>query len=491
MKYTVTIQQPVQAERRPGLEQQLTERFNLSPEQAARLSDRRAGRLMKPTSRARAELLLDVFQLAGAAVALEEVPEDTMMMGEPFQGVAAAPPAAPFGRADAQDEALLAPLLSAPAWPSPLEPLDSPFATPAPQAGFAHLGGTATAVAPSVMDAAVWPAASTAPDLKWSAGLSDTLPASGAPVPEAPVDDVWSDFTGALAVSGTPPTASIGADTVSPAGPPVLPVVLPTVAADAAPRMPRRSLTQQLTLGTLAPLALSSAAALLLLGGTLPGMARQAQQQQAQTLAAAVGTTLGSGAALNAQLGAVVATPGVGFVRAETPGRPTILRAQDAGVGRRGGELTAWLGQHPNGGSIQLGETRYVVAQAAFRRTASGGVEVLPAGAVAEAPVFRRVVVGVPDVQSSALLTNALLLVLFAALLGLGLALAFARRAARQITDPLDRLLKAADAISMGNLSRPVTADRNDEIGDLAQALERMRQSLEAAMERLRRRRKG
>ena len=206
-----------------------------------------------------------------------------------------------------------------------------------------------------------------------------------------------------------------------------------------------------------------------------------------------MGTTLGNGAALNAQLGAVVATPGVGFVRAETPGRPTILRAQDAGVGRRGGELTAWLRQHPNGGRVQLGETRYVVAQAAFRRTASGGVEVLPAGAVADAaaPVLRRVVVGVPDAQSSALLTNALLLILFAALLGLGLALVFARRAARQITEPLDRLLKAADAISMGNLSRPVMADRNDEIGDLAQALERMRQSLEAAMERLRRRRKG
>ena len=264
MKYTVTIQQPVQAERRPGLEQQLTERFNLSPEQAARLSDRRAGRLMKPTSRARAELLLDVFQLAGAAVALEEVPEDTMMMSEPFQGVAAAPPAAPFGRADAQDEALLAPLLPAPAWPSPLEPADSPFATPAPQAGFAHLGGTATAVAPSVMDTAVWPAASTAPDLSWSAGLSGTLPASAAP--EAPVEDVWSDFTGALAVSGTPPTASAGVDTVSSAGTPVMPVVLPTVAAEAGPRMPRRSLTRQLTLGTLAPLALSSAAALLLLG---------------------------------------------------------------------------------------------------------------------------------------------------------------------------------------------------------------------------------
>jgi HAMP domain-containing protein len=47
----------------------------------------------------------------------------------------------------------------------------------------------------------------------------------------------------------------------------------------------------------------------------------------------------------------------------------------------------------------------------------------------------------------------------------------------------------AADKISLGQLDTPVSAERNDEIGDLARALERMRLSLEAAMERLRKRR--
>lgn len=490
MKYTVTIQQPVPPERRPGLEQQLSERFNLSPEQAARLCDRRAGRLMKPTSRARAELLLDVFQLAGAAVALDEVPEDTMMMGEPFQGVAPAPAAAPFGRADTRDEAMLAPLLAAPAWPSPLEataaqpsarvepearlgaqPDFSGFAGMAPVAGAASFAGAATAVAPPVSDAAVWPPV--------------------AAVAEDPAADVWSDFTGSLTMGGDAPAGSAGASAASVVPAPVMPVMLPDMAGDTRPAGPRRSLALQLTLGTLAPLALSSAVALAALGLTLPGMAQQAAQQQAQTLAAAVGTGLGGAQAVNAQLGALVAAPGMGFVRAESAGGQTVLRAQDAAVGRQGQALTAWLDQNPSGGVIELEGGRYVVAQAAFRRTAAGGVEVLPAGAAADAPVFRRVVVGVPDTQSGTLLRNALLLVLLAALLGLGLAWVVARRAARQITEPLGRLLKAADDISMGNLSRPVHADRNDEIGDLAQALERMRQSLEAAMERLRRRRKG
>ena len=54
MKYTVVIRQPVPDDLRPRLEEQLVERFGLSPEQAQRLAARRAGRLMKPTGRARA-----------------------------------------------------------------------------------------------------------------------------------------------------------------------------------------------------------------------------------------------------------------------------------------------------------------------------------------------------------------------------------------------------------------------------------------------------
>lgn len=491
MKYTVTIQQPVQEERRRGLEQQLTERFNLNAEQAARLAGRRTGRLMKPTSRSRAELLLDVFQLGGAAVALEEVPEETRMMQEPFQGLAPSAAASAFGRSEAPDEAFLAPLQPAPAWPAPMEEasaepvsvaVPSSFGAPpvAFTSGGAALSGGGSAVAvPTAVAATADPFA-------------------------GPPADVWSDFTGSLTMTDAVPAVPAGGvDQPSTA---VVPVVIPAVTADAGPTLPRRSLTRLLALNTLAPLALSSVAALGLLTLTLPAVQRQAAQSQAQTLAAAVGAGLGGGAQpnsqqpsspqlsgqqLGAQLGAVVATPGVAFVRAELPGGPAILRAQDADVGRQSRELSAWLGRHPKGGTLKLGGSEFMVAQAVFRTTAAGKAELLPAGAATDAGVLRRVAVGVPAAQAGSVLTTALLLVLLAALLGLFLASLLTRRSARQITGPIDRLVKAADAISMGDLSRPVQAHQNDEIGDLAQALERMRQSLEAAMERLRRRRKG
>lgn len=76
MKYTVLIRQPVPEEIRPQLEEQLVSRFGLSAEQAQRLAARRSGRLMKPTSQARAELLVQVFESVGAQVSLEEVRAD-------------------------------------------------------------------------------------------------------------------------------------------------------------------------------------------------------------------------------------------------------------------------------------------------------------------------------------------------------------------------------------------------------------------------------
>ena len=50
------------------------------------------------------------------------------------------------------------------------------------------------------------------------------------------------------------------------------------------------------------------------------------------------------------------------------------------------------------------------------------------------------------------------------------------------------RLVSVADRISLGNLDEPVTVAGRDDLRDLAEALEKMRQSLQAAVERLRRR---
>lgn len=59
---------------------------------------------------------------------------------------------------------------------------------------------------------------------------------------------------------------------------------------------------------------------------------------------------------------------------------------------------------------------------------------------------------------------------------------------ARALTRPILRLTAVADAISRGETSEPVAgADRGDEIGGLARAIERMRASIDMAMRRLRR----
>lgn len=58
----------------------------------------------------------------------------------------------------------------------------------------------------------------------------------------------------------------------------------------------------------------------------------------------------------------------------------------------------------------------------------------------------------------------------------------------KSITKPIVFLTESADQISMGSLNASVNVDREDEIGDLANAIERMRESLKAAIERLRKR---
>ena len=60
---------------------------------------------------------------------------------------------------------------------------------------------------------------------------------------------------------------------------------------------------------------------------------------------------------------------------------------------------------------------------------------------------------------------------------------------AQRITKPITNLTEAASAISLGQLDAPVAVTSNDELGDLAEALDRMRSSLKGAIERLRKRR--
>ena len=61
----------------------------------------------------------------------------------------------------------------------------------------------------------------------------------------------------------------------------------------------------------------------------------------------------------------------------------------------------------------------------------------------------------------------------------------------RRVTQPLLHLADVANRISLGELDVKVASRTNDEIGVLADSIRRMQISLKAAIERLRRRRRG
>jgi HAMP domain-containing protein len=80
---------------------------------------------------------------------------------------------------------------------------------------------------------------------------------------------------------------------------------------------------------------------------------------------------------------------------------------------------------------------------------------------------------------------------LLSSVLPVVLAVALAFWLAGSITRNVIALVRSADRISMGELEAPVTVQTNDELSDLAQALERMRVSLHESLIRLRRQRQA
>ncbi|MEQ9570428.1 MAG: HAMP domain-containing sensor histidine kinase, partial [Longimicrobiales bacterium] len=75
---------------------------------------------------------------------------------------------------------------------------------------------------------------------------------------------------------------------------------------------------------------------------------------------------------------------------------------------------------------------------------------------------------------------------IFGSLFGLGLSFLLGTFLAASIAYPLERLVRAAGRIQRGYLDRPVRLDRDDELGRLAEAMERMRKGVLERDEQLR-----
>ncbi len=650
MKYTVVIRQPVPEAALAELGRELSQQFELTADQAAKLASRRSGRLMKPTSRKRAERLLQVFQGVGAQVTLEEIRDDTTLLRDPFaherpglvgpasmpitpapavssaytgasytendylhgQATTAAPPvfppvpydASPYGTGplmtsgSAADGGLPGAAMNGSGlntagagihdWHSanvatlPVPP--SPAAYPEGQSSFPLFGQSGTHADPvpgshpgsQHLDALMpsdplEPAPafvqrdaemvtpdhvrSGVPEMNLggllaagtaTAGLAATgLAANGIAAtvagerPSTPnslqkpsgelvvADDAWADFTGSL--SGGAATGAVVSDA------PASSVLAVDTSLDPVRSSRRSSLSRRVLVSTLLPLGLFTLVTLGFLVYELPRAQSQLITENAQAVAVAVGSNLDvtDQNTVYAQLDALIKRSSVGFVQVNLPDGTTFFRSKNAYTdGPLSEQIAAWVQKHPDNSTfVQSGSAadsyRYQLAlleqvgagnsdQAKALRTsvadpanqASSTTTYLLSSinvtqnAQAERVVAQgiksgsgtplySIVVGVPGDAAFALLRNTLLLVLGVALLAFIIAALLAARTARLVVQPIERLVRAADAISMGDLDRPVAVERNDEVGDLAQALERMRLSLEAAMERLRRRRKG
>ncbi|GAA0511948.1 HAMP domain-containing protein [Deinococcus depolymerans] len=587
MKYTVVIRQPVADSMRQVLENQLMERFGLNGEQAQRLSARRSGRLMKPTGRPRAELLLSMFQAVGANVSLEEVREETSLISEPFQGVAPGgrtPGASSFPQTP--DETLLAPtnpqptasqdladLRASAIWPEVKFADDSAATVPhAEAAGVFPLTPADTA---DWQNAWQSPPASVLDMGEFTPGLAFTPPSPAAPVdpfatapgldpvPAAPAPggadlgspfgpgagttavmepvavsapasapaDVWSDFTGALSMPATPAPEATPDVQLRP-----MDSVVVTPVADLAEvgAQRRSSLGRRMAVGALVPLGLSSALTLGVLALTLPSLQQSLIQRNAQAIAVAVASNIDPTRGYQSippQLDALVNNSSVGFVQVElrdgsryfasqTPAVNNILNARvsdfilESGgrsafkaslrpadvfaaqakemqeMGGTKNDVSRLQQQAADPANQQVTKVNFIVQQVTVVQ--DGARRSVNIGRAAEdADVLYTVAVGVENSAQESALRRTLALVLLVSLLALGIATYLALRAARLVVRPIEDLVRVADAISMGDLSRPVKAERNDEIGDLAQALERMRLSLDSAMERLRRRKRN
>ena len=628
MKYTVVIRQPVPEAALAPLVQELSQQFELTADQAAKLASRRSGRLMKPTSRKRAERLLMVFQSVSAQVTLEEVRDDTTLMRDPFAGerpglvgpatlpISTAPPIspglptsagspmpgaaihtghrvepdpAPMGSRYAENDYLpgngyiaqsraaqptpygSGPLMTGgsdlPAsgfsaasasgsdWnstgvatlsPVQTRPVHAPITSAnsvisARPATSGSDGATSLPYSPSHLDALLptdalepLPAfvqhdAEMIAPTHLQSGVPEMnlgLPGAPAPVSEPISDDAWADFTGSLGSGAAAPVNEVGNATS---------VMTVDTSLDPVRGARRSSLARRVLLSTLLPLGLFTLVTLGFLVYDLPRAQRQLITENAQAVAVAVGSNLDvtDQNTVYAQLDALIKRSSVGFVQVNLPDGTTFFRSKNAYTdGPLSEQIAAWVQQHPDnstfvqsgsaadsyryqlslleqvgaGDSDQAKALRTSVADPANQKsstttyllssinvTQNAQAERVVAQGIkpsAGTPLY-SIVVGVPGDAAFALLRKTLLLVLGVALVAFVIAALLAARTARVVVQPIERLVRAADAISMGDLDRPVTVERNDEIGDLAQALERMRLSLEAAMERLRRRRKG
>ena len=141
---------------------------------------------------------------------------------------------------------------------------------------------------------------------------------------------------------------------------------------------------------------------------------------------------------------------------------------------------------------IELPEVAQAIASPgalSFISTADNSAERHQAAAVSLQNKPWHLVLQAPDPSFTYAAYRLTLVSIAAVVLFAGLTIAVAFYLAKGITTPIEQLTEVAERISLGELNARIRTDRQDEIGELAEALRRMQTSLRNAIERLRSRR--
>ena len=292
----------------------------------------------------------------------------------------------------------------------------------------------------------------------------------------------------------------------------------------------RSSLQTRVLLTTLLPLIALSAAILIFLSIALPGILRNLTTESAKQLAISVGSSvnLEDLSNLETNLTTLASQPSVGFVSVKSS---VVDQFKDKALENRidltiNQAIQDYMNENPqltsfvwtdnvagyellrrqdtarsDGEMSSIKTVSYDKAIAAVKDRPVNSYEIVRTGVndndgrrtfVAADPAKSDFIVTVAIItnESQRTIRNTLLLASLFSLILVIISAVLAIVTARRIIRPILGLVDAANEISLGKLENPVTVNSNDEIGDLGRALERMRVSLGAALERLRRRRR-
>ncbi len=291
-----------------------------------------------------------------------------------------------------------------------------------------------------------------------------------------------------------------------------------------APAGRRSSLSNRILLSTLIPLLVLIAVILGFTALSLPNTVRQLILEGADQLAIAVGNSieLNNPGGENRRLTLITQQPKVFFVSVKLPDGTVLFRSKDADdeiIVRA--PLSEFLDGNQEGGTYAWKDNRAEAFATIIKQMQSSGqatdaaikavqtnvnrtqptagrvttLEVRRIGFIEKAGV-RQVVpvpqasfvvsVGVISDDSLNIRNNFLLVFGAVALLATVLIVTVMSAALRRVVQPILEMSRIADRISLGEIDQPVPSFGNDELGDLAQSIDRLRISVKVLVDRMR-----